>query len=113
MRQFPRRDQGALLTDPADKPEHPVLYLTKTWLFTWEQHRPGGCRCICRLYHDGQGACTTAAEPGHLLRVVTPGASGQGYEADITDALPVCTHCYAALAPLSEPPTGPTPGGAG
>lgn len=86
----------------ADEPEYPVLYLTKTWLFTWEQHRPGGCRCVCRLYHDGEGACTAAAEPGRLLRVVTPGVEDRGHTTDITEALPVCSPCYTALAPLSR-----------
>ncbi|MFD4555283.1 DUF6372 family protein [Streptomyces sp. NPDC058469] len=86
------------------EPEHPVLYLTKTWLFTWEQHRPGGCRCVCALYHQGSGTCTAAAEPGHLLRVVTPGVEQHSSPADITDALPVCGPCYTALAPLSTPP---------
>ncbi|TLQ38989.1 DUF6372 family protein [Streptomyces marianii] len=84
-------------------PECPVLYLKKTWLFTWEQHRPGGCRCVCRLYHQGEGACTAAAEPGLLLRVVSPAGPHQG-PGEITDALPLCASCYAAITPLAEPP---------
>jgi len=90
--------------EPEREPAHPVLYLTKTWLFTWEQHRPGGCRCVCALYHRGPGTCTAAAEPGHLLRVVTPGTEPHGSPADITDPLPVCAPCYTALASLSTPP---------
>lgn len=90
----------------AGEPEHPVLYLTKPVLFTWEQHRPGGCRCVCRLYHGADGVCMAAAEPGRLLRVVAPGTPLQG-RADITDALAVCAPCYTALTPLSEPPGAP------
>jgi hypothetical protein len=86
----------------AGETEYPVLYLTKVWLFTWEQYNGGGCRCVCRFYHGGEGTCLAAAEPGRLLRVVTPGMEGQGHRADITDALPVCASCYTALAPLSE-----------
>src|SRR5690606_6672954 len=69
--------------EPAPEPAHPVLYLTKTWMFTWEQHRPGGCRCVCALYHQGPGACTAAADPGRLLRVVTPGVEDHASPADI------------------------------
>ncbi|MEV5774279.1 DUF6372 family protein [Streptomyces antimycoticus] len=90
--------------EPAPEPAHPVLYLTKTWLFTWEQHRPGGCRCVCAMYHQGSGTCTAAADPGRLLRVVTPGVEDHGHPADITDPLSVCAPCYTALAPLSTPP---------
>ncbi|MFF4173668.1 DUF6372 family protein [Streptomyces sp. NPDC001744] len=86
----------------ADKTRYPVLYLTMVWLFTWQQHRPGGCRCVCRFYHSGEGTCSAAAEPGRLLRVVTPGTERHSSPADITDALPVCASCYTALAPLSE-----------
>lgn len=88
-----------------DESEYPVLYLPQTWLFTWEQHRPGGCRCVCRLYHDGQGACLSAASPGRLLRIITPGVEDAGRPADITDALPLCVPCYDALAPLARPPS--------
>ncbi len=84
-------------------PGRPVLYLAKTWLFVWEQHRPGGCRCVCGAYHGGDGVCTAAAEPGLLLRVVSPGGSHQG-AADITDLLPLCGSCYTAIAPLAGPP---------
>ncbi|MEU2078608.1 DUF6372 family protein [Streptomyces sp. NPDC013489] len=85
-------------------PEHPVLYLTQTWLFTWQQHRPGGCRCVCRFYHPGEGTmCTAAAEPGLLLRVVSAEDPFHG-PGEITEALPLCAGCYTAIAPLSEPP---------
>lgn len=84
----------ATVSGMADELEPPVLYLTKTWLFTWEQHRPGGCRCVCRMYHSGQGTCAEAADPGHLLRVVTPGIEEHGHPADITDSLPVCAPCW-------------------
>lgn len=87
----------------------PVLYLTQAAMFTWEQHAPGGCRCVCRLYHDADGVgrggvCLEPAEPGRLLRVVTP-ASPWG-PADITDPLPVCATCYRALAPLASTEPG-------
>ncbi|MFG2761526.1 DUF6372 family protein [Streptomyces wuyuanensis] len=87
----------------ATEPDHPVLYLKKLWLFLWEQHRPGGCRCVCRIYHAGQGTCTAAAVPGRLLRVISPETPGEDHLTEITDALPVCAPCYVALAPLSEP----------
>jgi hypothetical protein len=82
-----------------DGTERPVLYLTMRWLFTWEQRRPGGCRCVCRLYHQGTGACTAPAEPGHLCRVVT---SGEGPTADITDVLVLCVPCYDALSRVDD-----------
>ncbi|MFI7020173.1 DUF6372 family protein [Streptomyces sp. NPDC050164] len=88
------------------EPEHrPVLFLKKPVLMTWEQHRPGGCRCVCRLYHSGDLTCSAAAEPGLLLRVIASAGSFQG-AGDITDALPLCAPCYAAITPLAEPPTG-------
>lgn len=83
-----------------DEPERPVLYLQQAWQFTWQQHAPGGCRCLCRIYHHGDGACTLAAEPGHLLRVVTPAGPGAD-SGDITDALPLCAPCYDAIAPIA------------
>ncbi|WP_055523198.1 DUF6372 family protein [Streptomyces graminilatus] len=89
----------------ADVPVHPVLFLRKAALFSWEQHRPGGCRRVCRLYHSGELTCLAAAEPGLLLRVVSPASDLQG-AGDITDALPLCAPCYAAIAPLAEPPPG-------
>lgn len=80
--------------------DYPVLYLKQEVLFTWEQHAPGGCRCVCSIYHYGEGTCTAAAEPGRLLRAVTPSnAFSQG---DITDALPLCAACYNAIAPLAD-----------
>nr|WP_272920291.1 DUF6372 family protein [Streptomyces sp. SID5473] len=63
-------------------------------MLDWEQNRPGGCRCLCAIFHRLPGAtgCTTAAEPGLLLRVETP--------AETSGPLPVCIGCYTALAPL-------------
>lgn len=79
----------------------PVLYLTQVAMFTWEQHAPGGCRCVCRLYHDGdRGTCLEAAEPGRLLRVITQ-ASAWG-PADITEPLQICAACYTAITPLAS-----------
>lgn len=73
----------------------PLLVLRLAAAFRWEQHRPGGCRCLCGLYHREApgllvaGGCTTAGEPGLLLRVE---ASGEASE-----PLPVCRSCYDAL----------------
>lgn len=86
--------------DAQDEVPAPVLYLTQPATFTWEQHAPGGCRCVCRLYHDGQGACLEAAEPGRLLRVVTPDSAWG--PADITEPLQICATCYTAIAPLAS-----------
>jgi hypothetical protein len=84
-----------------DETPPPVLYLTQVATITWEQHAPGGCRCVCRLYHDGdQGTCLESAEPGRLLRVVTQ-ASAWG-PADITDPLQICAACYTAIAPRAS-----------
>jgi hypothetical protein len=81
--------------------DHPVLYLTQKVLFTWEQKAPGGCRCLCTFYHHGEGSCVAAAEPGRLLRAVTPtNALSQG---NITDALPLCAACYDAIALYALP----------
>lgn len=72
------------------------------------------------LYHADQcddagaggGACLAAAEPGRLLRVVSP-ASSWG-PADITDPLQVCAACYDAIAPLpSNRPPADNPGHCG
>ncbi|MEV6357909.1 DUF6372 family protein [Streptomyces hydrogenans] len=93
-----------------DGPEYPVIYLVKRWLFTWEQHRPGGCRCVCRVYHGESGTCLEAAEPGRLLRVITRPVAGDGRATDVTDPLPLCDACYTALAPLSEPEGEPLVG---
>nr|CAI60001.1 hypothetical protein [Streptomyces tenjimariensis] len=90
-----------MTSDPV--PERPVLYLKQTWLFTWEQHAGGGCRCLCRFYHQETGTCTAAAEPGLLLRVVSPDNPHRAPE--ITDPLPLCASCYTAITPLAEPPT--------
>ncbi|MFF3775615.1 DUF6372 family protein [Streptomyces sp. NPDC002232] len=87
--------------------EVPVIFLVKRWLFTWEQHRPGGCRCVCGIYHGGSGTCSAAAEPGRLLRVVTRPELESFGPADITAPLPLCDACYIALAPLSEPEGDP------
>ncbi|MFH8294944.1 DUF6372 family protein [Streptomyces sp. NPDC018059] len=84
-------------------PDRPVLYLTKTWMITWEQRRPGGCRCLCRLYHQGGSTCTAAADPGHPLRVVSPETTHLG-SAEISEALVLCAPCYAAITPLAGPP---------
>ncbi|MEU1826644.1 DUF6372 family protein [Streptomyces abikoensis] len=78
----------------------PLLVLHLAALFQWEQHQPGGCRCLCGLYHReslgpaAAGGCTAAGEPGLLIRVETPGES--------SDPLPVCRACYTALAPLAS-----------
>jgi hypothetical protein len=86
------------------EPELPVLYLKETWPFTWQQHRPGGCRCICRFYHDGDGSCMSAAEPGLLLHLLNPREQEKS-PADATGVLVLCRPCYTAIAPLSESPT--------
>lgn len=74
----------------------PVLTLRLPFLFGWEQHQPGGCRCLCRLYHNTKdsGACLLAAVPGLLIRVEA-GTQSQG-------PLPVCRSCYTLLAPLAN-----------
>ncbi|MFI9214284.1 DUF6372 family protein [Streptomyces sp. NPDC053253] len=75
----------------------PLLTLRLHFLFSWEQTRPGGCRCVCRLFHNipGTGVCLAAAEPGLLLRVETATETGGPW--------PVCRDCYTMLAPLAEP----------
>ncbi|MEU2854552.1 DUF6372 family protein [Streptomyces syringium] len=78
----------------------PVLVLQLAALFQWEQHQPGGCRCLCGLYHRESlgragGGCTTAGEPGLLIRIETPAGES-------SEPLPVCRSCYTALAPLSD-----------
>ncbi|MEU3356143.1 DUF6372 family protein [Streptomyces sp. NPDC037389] len=78
----------------------PVLVLQLAALFRWEQHQPGGCRCLCGLYHRetpgpfGASGCTAAGEPGLLLRVEAPGES--------SEPLPVCRSCYGILARLAD-----------
>ena len=86
----------------ADESEHPVLYLTQRFLFLWDQHAPGGCRCVCRMYHCGSGTCQAPAEPGRLLRVIK--VAHPGVPGDITDGLALCAACYTAIAPLNERP---------
>ncbi|MFF2926624.1 hypothetical protein OG306_40415 (plasmid) [Streptomyces sp. NBC_01241] len=76
--------------------DSPVLTIRMRWMFGWEQHRPGGCRCLCRMFHNipGTGVCLAAAEPGLLIRVVTATQSD--------GPLTVCRDCYTALAPLAD-----------
>jgi hypothetical protein len=81
--------------------DYPVLYLTQEALFTWEQHAPGGCRCLCSFYHHGNSTCLAAAEPGRILRAVTP--TNPLTPANISDPLPLCAACYDAIAPLADP----------
>ncbi|MEV4438056.1 DUF6372 family protein [Streptomyces sp. NPDC049577] len=84
----------------------PVLALHRPVLFGWEQHRPGGCRCLCGLYHRESpgpvtaGGCTAAGEPGLLLRIDTPGKS--------SGPLPLCRPCYTALSSLAGAEEGPS-----
>lgn len=79
----------------------PVLVLRRSHLFRWEQHRGGGCRCLCAMWHREvpgtltAGGCPAPAEPGLLLRVEAPGES--------SGVLPVCADCYIALTPHTEP----------
>lgn len=76
---------------------HPVLTIRLRFFFAWEQHRPGGCRCVCRMYHaapDG-GVCMEAADPGLLIQVASDSFKTEG-------PVPVCRDCYTALAPLAE-----------
>lgn len=64
-------------------------------MFRWEQRRPGGCRCVCRMFHNiPSGTCLSAAEPGLLIQVVASSGTKDG-------PLPVCRDCYTALAPLA------------
>lgn len=66
----------------------------------WEQRRPGGCRCLCGIYHRDDngpaiaGGCTAAAEPGLLLRIESPDHR--------LGPLPVCRRCYISLIPLTD-----------
>ncbi|WP_442913300.1 DUF6372 family protein [Kribbella sp. CA-293567] len=69
-------------------------------LLSWEQHQPGGCRCVCQLYHDDPGTCPAAAEPGRLLRIVALGAvMGTSRH---QRCLPLCVACYNAIAPRAD-----------
>ncbi|TJZ41189.1 hypothetical protein FCH28_37520 [Streptomyces piniterrae] len=71
----------------------PILTIELAAAFRWEQHRPGGCRCLCGLLHQeatpGATGCTAAGEPGLLIRA-TPAEQGS--------PLPVCLSCYEVLA---------------
>lgn len=77
-----------------------VLVLRMHAPLGWEQNRPGGCRCLCGIYHRGDtgpaiaGGCTAAAEPGLLLRIEAPD--------NCLGPLPVCRPCYATLVPLTD-----------
>ncbi|MGP9023185.1 DUF6372 family protein (plasmid) [Streptomyces sp. BR1] len=71
----------------------PVLAVRMPMLVEWEQDRPGGCRCLCGLFHRETAranGCVSAAEPGLLVRVETPD--------DSAGPLPVCAYCYSQLA---------------
>ncbi|MFG1913000.1 DUF6372 family protein [Kribbella sp. NPDC048928] len=84
------------------RPALSVLYLAQDAVYTWQQHASGGCRCVCRLYHDDPGVCLEPAEPGYLLRVVAP--ANPVVPADISELLQICAACYAAIAPLASTP---------
>ncbi|MFE3279884.1 DUF6372 family protein [Nocardia sp. NPDC059239] len=66
-------------------------------MVSWEQHRPGGCRCVCAFYHpgDGESTCLAAAEPGLLIRVEADG--------ETIGPLTLCRYCYNAIADLQPP----------
>lgn len=71
----------------------PVLTVRLAAMFQWEQSRPGGCRCVCALYHRHHrmdGTCLAAADPGLLIRLEAGGHT--------SDPTPVCARCYAALS---------------
>ena len=90
-----------------DTTPRPMLVLRKRFMVVWEQHQPGGCRCMCTMYHRDREpgalpninrgpACLLAAEPGLLLRV-----EGSHY-GESSDPLPICAACYDALLPFAE-----------
>jgi hypothetical protein len=93
-----------IIVDPAlckvssvtDESDSPVLTIRLAWMVSWQQGQPGGCRCLCRLFHNtpGTGVCLAAAEPGLLIRVVA-GSRSDG-------PLTVCRDCYTMLAPLAD-----------
>lgn len=93
---------GAGVSADASEATVPVLYVTQMALYTWQQHAPGGCRCVCGLYHEGQGVCLEPAEPGHFLRVVAP--ANPVMPGDISELLQICAACYAAIAPRAGTP---------
>ncbi|WP_459963993.1 DUF6372 family protein [Nocardia sp. IFM 10818] len=79
--------------------EPPPILTVRPWaLFSWQQHRPGGCRCICAFYHPSgaeQSTCLSAAEPGLLIRV-------EAEDGHTEVPLPVCRPCYTAIAGIQR-----------
>ncbi|MGW2110707.1 DUF6372 family protein [Streptomyces sp. NPDC001948] len=71
----------------------PILTIRVNAMFTWEQHKPGGCRCLCAVFHRSQNApaCTGPGEPGMLIRVEAP--------RETSTPMPVCLGCYHQLVP--------------
>ncbi|MFI1890446.1 DUF6372 family protein [Streptomyces jumonjinensis] len=71
--------------------QEPILTLRQSAILDWQQDRPGGCRCLCRIFHHDPTAtgCMSGAQPGLLLRVET--------DTESSGPLPVCLPCYTAL----------------
>lgn len=79
--------------------EWPVRVLRLAAAFHWEQHAPGGCRCLCGLYHRPAtgpaipAGCTAAGEPGHFLVLETP--------QEAIGPMPICSSCHTELGPYA------------
>ncbi|MFD4356783.1 DUF6372 family protein [Nocardia sp. NPDC058518] len=88
--------------------EHPpILAVPVAAAMVWNQHTPGGCRCLCQIYHRGvgSGGCTRAAEPGLLIRleVTGPDTTPPQLAVEVDRPLPVCGRCYRLLAVPNTP----------
>ncbi|MFF2088632.1 DUF6372 family protein [Nocardia sp. NPDC058176] len=88
--------------------EHsPILTVPVPVARMWNQDLPGGCRCLCQIYHRGVGVggCTRAAEPGLLIRleVTERDATAPDLAADLDRPMPVCGCCYRLLAVPNTP----------
>ncbi|MGW5317823.1 DUF6372 family protein [Nocardia thailandica] len=81
----------------------PILTVAVPAALTWTQHAPGGCRCLCQIYHRGVGgrSCVSAAEPGLLITLEVPADAPPVPGADAP--LPVCAACYRLLAVPDTP----------
>ncbi|MET8178955.1 DUF6372 family protein [Streptomyces sp. NPDC005336] len=44
----------------------PILTIELAAAFRWEQHRPGGCRCLCGLYHSPPAPTGATGGPAEI-----------------------------------------------
>ena len=76
----------------------PILTVRILARMEWQQHAPGGCRCVCAFYHKGGGACAEAAEPGLFANVINVNKLSPDKGEEELGTVVLCRGCYQAIA---------------